>query len=83
VRVNLDLRFRDDDAANRPVDRDAPDLNVRVDFRGLADDELIGGTNRSFEFSVDPQGVFEGKLALEMAALVEKAVQNAVGRFLG
>src|ERR1700682_4334463 len=58
------------------IDRQPADLNVRVHVGGIPEDELRPGPDFPFEPAVDPEGLLEGQIALEVAASIEEAVQG-------
>ena len=50
--------------------------DLGVDLGRIAEDQLAARRNLALELSVDAEGLLEGQLALQVAALVEKAVER-------
>src|SRR5262249_59802458 len=75
-RMDLDAFARAHGAAEHAVDRDPLDLDVGVDLGRVPEDELAPGGNHAFEPAVDAEGLLEGELPLQPAALVEESVER-------
>src|SRR5262249_50625797 len=75
-RMDLDALAREDRAFEGSVDRDALDPDLRVDLGGSADYQLPSRRDLPIEPSIDPEGLLEGQLALQVASLVEKSVER-------
>src|SRR5689334_2549007 len=72
----LDTARSPDAALERPVDRDALDLDVRGDLGAVSHDQLAARADAALEMAVDPEGFLEGQISLKMAALVYEPVQG-------
>src|SRR5712692_11574605 len=64
----------------RSVDGKAAHLDLRGDFRTVAQNQLTARVDLALKASVDAEGLLESELAAEVAAPVDEAVQRSAVR---